>query len=70
LDYGEHLWLEKEIKTVANITQYDIREFLPIAAQIPLRPTVTEYLLAEANQALMAVYHGGTRGAHVLRVSH
>lgn len=40
LSYHEHLWMEREIKTVANITQFDIREFLPLAAEIPIRPEV------------------------------
>ena len=32
LNYHEHLWLEREVKTVANITRFDVAEFLPIAA--------------------------------------
>jgi D-arabinose 1-dehydrogenase-like Zn-dependent alcohol dehydrogenase len=37
LDYSEHLWQEKEIKSVANITRQDIQEFLPLAAEIPIK---------------------------------
>ncbi len=66
LNYHEHLWLEREIRTVANITQFDIREFLPLAAEIPIRPHVTTYALEEANQALMELRSGGIRGAKVL----
>jgi propanol-preferring alcohol dehydrogenase len=40
LDYGKHLWMEKEIKSVANVTGGDIAEFLEKAAEVPLRPTV------------------------------
>ncbi|MCR9292851.1 MAG: alcohol dehydrogenase catalytic domain-containing protein [bacterium] len=70
LSYEHHLWMEKEIKTVANITHNDIRDFLPIAAEIPLQPRVQEYALDQANEALQAVRRGGSQGAHVLRISH
>jgi alcohol dehydrogenase, propanol-preferring len=43
LDYPAHLWLEKEIKSVANVARRDVGEFLEIAAQIPLKPEVQEY---------------------------
>jgi propanol-preferring alcohol dehydrogenase len=66
LSYHEHLWLEKEIKSVANVTARDIAEFLPLAASIPLQPEVTPYPLAEANQALLDLRRGQVRGAKVL----
>jgi propanol-preferring alcohol dehydrogenase len=66
LSYHEHLWLEKEIKSVANVTARDIAEFLPLAASIPLQPEVTPYPLAEANQALLDLSRGQVRGAKVL----
>lgn len=66
LVYHEHLWMEREIKSVANITGYDIVEFLPIAAEIPLDPTVETYPLEEANRALRELRMGGGRGAKVL----
>ena len=68
LSYHEHLWMEREIKTVANVTHYDIREFLPLAAEIPIRPEVTTYRLQDANQALVALKRGGVRGAKVLLI--
>jgi propanol-preferring alcohol dehydrogenase len=68
LSYHEHLWLEKEIKSVANVAQHDIREFLPLAAKVPLRPEVTVYPLEEANQALLALKRGKVRGAKVLAI--
>ena len=68
LSYHDHLWMEREIKTVANITQYDIREFLPIAAAVPLRPHVTTYTLPAANQALVELKRESVEGAKVLLV--
>jgi propanol-preferring alcohol dehydrogenase len=66
LRYHEHLWMEKEIKSVANVTRRDIEEFLPIAATIPLRPAVETYRLEEANRALLELKRGPVRGAKVL----
>jgi len=66
LVYHEHLWMEREIKSVANITGRDIREFLPIAAEIPIAPTVETYPLDQANRALRELRAGGNRGAKVL----
>ena len=69
LSYHDHLWMEKEIKTVANITRDDIAEFLPLAAEIPLDPEVTVYALDDANRALVELKRGNVRGAKVLRVA-
>ena len=66
LDYGEHLWREKEIKSVANITGRDIREFLDIAAAIPIRPETESYALKDANKALLALKFEPVKGAKVL----
>ena len=66
LSYHEHLWQEKEIKSVANVTARDIAEFLPLAASIPIRPEVTTYPLEEANRALTDLRRGQVRGAKVL----
>ncbi len=68
IDYAQHLWLEKEIKTVANVTAADIREFLQVAAEIPLRAEVEVYPLEEANRALRELKAGHIRGAKVLKV--
>jgi len=68
LDYARHLWHERQIKSVANVTRNDVREFLRAAAEIPLRPQVQEYALPDANQALADLKHGDNRGAKVLRV--
>lgn len=68
LDYATHLWMEREIKSVANVTRRDVREFLELAAEIPIRPNVQEYGLEEANRALAELKQGQIRGAKVLRV--
>jgi len=66
LDYPDHLWLEKEIKSVANVTRQDIREFLELAAEIPLHPETQEYELHDANRALAELKEGKVRGGKVL----
>jgi len=68
LDYATHLWREKEIKSTANVTRRDAREFLPLAAEIPIRPQVQEFPLEQANEALQLVKEGKTQGAAVLRI--
>ena len=68
LDYQRHLWKEKEIKSVANVTRKDVSEFLPLAADIPIKPTVQEFRLEEANKALMELKEGKIRGAKVLKI--
>lgn len=68
LDYPTHLWMEKEIKSVANVTRRDVSEFLRLAAEIRLEPTVQEYALAEANRALAELKARQIRGAKVLRM--
>ena len=69
LDYPSQLWMEKEIKSVANVASRDIAEFLELAASIPIKPEVTEYPLEEANQALLELKERKIRGAKVLRIS-
>ncbi|MFQ5546798.1 MAG: zinc-dependent alcohol dehydrogenase family protein [Woeseia sp.] len=68
ISYRDHLWLEKEIKTVANVTHADLADFLPLAAEIPLRPEVEVYPLQAANDALNELQSGHIRGAKVLRI--
>jgi len=68
LDYDRHLWREKTLTTVANVTRGDVRECLRLAAEIPLRPHVTEYRLEEANRALLELRQGHIEGAKVLRI--
>ena len=68
LDYPEHLWLEKEIKCVANVSRYDVEEFLKIAAEIPIIPEYQEFPLEDANMALIELKERKIRGAKVLRI--
>lgn len=64
--YQDHLWMEKEIKSVANITRRDVEEFLVLATSIPIRPEVEIYPFDQANQALVDMKHRHIRGAKVL----
>lgn len=68
LDYPTHLWLEKEIKSVANVARRDVSEFLELAAAIPIKPEVEEFRLEEANKALIELKERKIRGAKVLRI--
>lgn len=68
LDFAAHLWLEKEIKTVANIARADVREFLECAARFRLSAEVQTYRLAEANDALRELREKHIRGAKVLTI--
>jgi propanol-preferring alcohol dehydrogenase len=67
LDYPSHLWLEKEIKSVANVTRRDVSEFLQLAAEMRIRPEVEEFALRDANRALLELKAAKIRGAKVLR---
>ena len=69
LDYPAHIWLEKEIKSVANVTRSDIRGFLKLAADITIRPEVQEFSLEEANVALTELRMKKIKGAKVLVIS-
>jgi len=68
LSYPEHLWMEKEIKSVANVTRQDVREFLQLAVEMHVKPEVEEFPLREANRALVELKMGRVRGAKVLRI--
>jgi propanol-preferring alcohol dehydrogenase len=68
LDYSRDVWMEKEIKSVTNVTRRDVNEFLQIASEIPIRPEIQEFKLHEANRALMELKQRKIRGAKVLRI--
>ncbi len=68
LDYARDLWLEKEIKSVANVSRADVGEFLELAAEIPIRPEIQEYALKDANRALLELKEKKIRGAKVLKM--
>ncbi len=69
LNYENHLWMEKEIKSVANVSRADVKEFLDLAASIPIKPEVEEYPLEDANKALIELKNRKIRGAKVLRIN-
>jgi len=66
LDYSQHLWMEKEIKSVANVSRRDVIEFLELAARIPIKPEIEEYALEDANKAIIELKEGKIKGAKVL----
>ncbi len=68
LDYERHLWMEKEIRSVANITRQDVREFLGIAASMHLKPEIERYDLHEANRALADLRTHSVKGVKVLKI--
>ena len=62
----EILWEERVVRSVANLTREDAREFLALAPQVPVKTTVRPMPLAEANAALTALREGELTGAAVL----
>jgi len=68
LDYPAHLWMEKEIKSVANVARSDVRGFLELAAEMSIRPEVQVFALEETNEALAELKAGKIRGAKVLKI--
>ena len=65
-DYDKLLWGERQIRSVANMTRADARDFLKVAAEIGLRPKVTTFSLEHANEALQAVKSDAIDGAAVI----
>ena len=65
-DYDSLLWGERQIRSVANMTREDARDFLQISAEIGMRPKVTAFRLEQANEALLAVKRDAIDGAAVL----
>jgi propanol-preferring alcohol dehydrogenase len=66
LSYPDHLWMEKELKSVANVTRQDVTRFLELATDMGLKPEVEEYPLEQANQALVDLQTKRVRGGKVL----
>jgi alcohol dehydrogenase, propanol-preferring len=64
----EDLWHERTLRSVANLTRADAHEFLKLAPQVPVRTTVQEFALDEAEEALDRLRAGKIEGAAVLRV--
>ena len=65
-DYDRLLWGERQIRSVANMTRSDARDFLKIAADIRLQPKVTVFSLDQANDALAAIKNDAIDGAAVI----
>jgi len=65
-DYDKLLWGERQVRSVANMTRADARDFLALAAKIGLRPKVTVFPLDQANDALLAVKNDAVDGAAVI----
>lgn len=69
LDYPKHLWLEKQVQSVANVTSNDVKEFLELAARAKIKPEYQEFPLEKANEALLELMARKIKGAKVLRIS-
>ncbi len=69
LDYARHLWLERTVRSVANVTRRDVRELLEVAARLGVRTEVQSYPLEEANRALRDLKAARVRGSAVLRTA-
>jgi len=67
-EYARDLWMEKEIKSVANITRKDVIEFLKTAAGIGIKPEIQEFPLERANEAILEIKERKIRGAKVLKI--
>ena len=65
-DYDRLLWGERQIRSVANMTRADARDFLQLAAEIKLHPKVTKFPLDQANEALLAIKNDSIDGAAVI----
>ena len=65
-DYDRLLWGERQLRSVANMTRDDARDFIALAAKIDLKPRVTVFSLEQANEALMAVKNDAVDGAAVI----
>jgi propanol-preferring alcohol dehydrogenase len=65
-DYDRLLWGERQLRSVANMTRDDARDFLALAAEIHIQPKVTAFALDDANQALAAIKNDAINGAAVI----
>ncbi len=69
IDYPRDLWMEREIKSVANVTFADIKEVLEIAAIHDIKPEFKLFNLNEANTAINEIKNKNIAGAKVLKIS-
>ena len=68
LDYPKDLWMEKEIKSVANVSRRDLKEFLLLAGEMRIKPDIQEFPLEAANRALVELKTRKILGAKVLSI--
>lgn len=69
MDYTEHLYHERRLRSVANATRQDGKDLVHIAAQIPVRPITEVFALRDANRALQLLKKGKINGAAVLKIN-
>jgi len=67
-DYDKLLWGERQLRSVANMTRRDAREFVALAGELDIRPAIKTFSLEEANEALAAVKHESEEGSVVIVV--
>ncbi len=68
MDYAL-LYHERTIRSVANSSRQDVRDFLSLAAEVPLKTEIQVYDFAQANEALQSLKKSEIHGAAVLRIS-
>ena len=66
-DYS-HLWWERQLRSVANVTRTDVAELIELAASIPIRTKIEAFTLTESNEAVQALSSGHLSGTAVLQV--
>ncbi len=69
LEYSRHLWMEKNIQSVANVARQDVTDFLSLAAEIDIRPKVEVYSLADANRAVFDLKTKKIQGSKVIQIT-
>ncbi len=69
INYEKHLWMEKEIKSVTNITRSDVKSFLELAVKINIKPEIEIYPFNQANNALFDLKNKRIKGAKVLMIN-
>ncbi|MEM0490556.1 MAG: zinc-binding alcohol dehydrogenase family protein [Ignisphaera sp.] len=68
LDYLKHVWQEKELKSVANVTRADVKELLEIVELYPINIHIQIYTLNDVNKALRDLKMAKIKGSPVLRI--
>ena len=70
LDYTEHLFYERDVRSVTSNTRRDGEDWLREAARIPIRPTVRTYPFEQVNQALQDLAGDRINGTGVIEMTH